>query len=131
MLLPFVLLTLSTASTARGSQQPRQKPVVTEAHATLTKLVKLPELVCLSDSPVSVMFISDVVVVQTCPWDRSLSFSTFTTAVFDDVGFACCLTKALSPLHMLQPLLQLVLGHSKMCADVPTCSVVGLLVFII
>lgn len=110
----------------RGSQRPEQKPVVTEAHATLTELVKLPELVCLSDS--SVTFIScgcSANLPQGNPGQKFIRQRFHCCEAFDDVGFACCLAKALSPLHLLQPLLQVVLGHSKMRAEVLTCYAFG------
>lgn len=97
--------------------------MVTEAHATLTKRVKLPELFCLSDS--SVLFIScgcSANLPQGSPGQKFVRQRFHCCEAVDDVGFACCRPKALSPLRMLQPLLQVVLGHNKMRADVLTCS---------
>lgn len=100
--------------------------MVTEAHATLTELVKLPQLVCLSDS--SVTFIScgcGANLPQGNPGQKFVHQCFHCCEAFDDVGFACCLAKVLSPLCLLQPLLQVFLGHSKMCAEVLTCSAFG------
>lgn len=52
------------SDSCRSSQGPEQKPVVTEAHAMLPELVKLRELVCLSDSSVMLLV---AVAVQMCP----------------------------------------------------------------
>lgn len=100
--------------------------MVTEAHATLTALVKLPELFCLSDS--SVMSIScghSANLPEGNPGQKFIHQRFHCCEASDDGGFAWCLSKALSPLRVLQPLLQVVLGHRKMRAEVLACSAFG------
>lgn len=110
-----------------GSQQPRQNSVVLAAHATLTKLVKLPELICLSGSNVYYLWSQ----CKSAPGKPRPAVFLSTLSLLRNIwccGFTCCPAKALSPLPTLQPLLQvlqMLQGHSKECAELLMCSAFG------